>query len=125
MTSHDVSTLARAAYAAYETKDRAALEALLAPDFTFSSPQDDHIDRATYLQRCWPFSEKVKSFRIERLFAQGDEAFVQYACQPKSGAAFRNTELFRAKGGKLAEVTVYFGSTEHGAAETAQHHEAT
>jgi hypothetical protein len=44
----------RAYYRAYEAKDRNALEGLLTPDFRFSSPLDDRIDRGTYLVRCWP-----------------------------------------------------------------------
>jgi ketosteroid isomerase-like protein len=39
-------------FKAYETKDRSALESTLSDDFTFTSPHDDHIDRATYLERC-------------------------------------------------------------------------
>ena len=43
-----VSDLIRKCYAAYETNDRKAVENILSDDFTFSSPLDDHIDRATY-----------------------------------------------------------------------------
>jgi ketosteroid isomerase-like protein len=42
----------RAYFAAYENKDRPAMEALLSDDFTFTSPRDDHINRATYFARC-------------------------------------------------------------------------
>ena len=43
--------IARAAYEAYVTKDRAALEALLAKDFHFTSPLDNRLDRETYFRR--------------------------------------------------------------------------
>jgi ketosteroid isomerase-like protein len=43
--------LIRIYFKAYETKDRSALESSLSADFTFTSPYDDHIDRATYLER--------------------------------------------------------------------------
>jgi hypothetical protein len=33
-------------FKAYETKDRSAVESTLSDDFTFTSPHDDHIDRA-------------------------------------------------------------------------------
>ena len=43
------AAIAQAAYRAYVTKDRAALEALLADDFHFTSPLDNRLDRDTYL----------------------------------------------------------------------------
>ena len=51
--------IARSAYEAYVTKDRAAIEKLIAADFHFTSPLDNRIDRATYFARCWPNSEWV------------------------------------------------------------------
>jgi ketosteroid isomerase-like protein len=39
----------RASYLAYVSKDRAAIEALIADDFHFTSPLDNRLDRATYL----------------------------------------------------------------------------
>ncbi len=48
----DNVTIARAAYEAYVTKDRSALEALLAEDFHFTSPLDNRLDRETYFRRC-------------------------------------------------------------------------
>ena len=65
---------ARACFTAYETKDRPALEALLAADFTFTSPLDDCIDRDAYFERCWPNIERcwpnsrhLDRFEIESL----------------------------------------------------------
>ena len=97
-------------YAAYENKDRQAIEVLLADDFRFSSPRDDHIDRTAYLQRCWPNNERIHAFHIERLFVDGSEAFVLYLLEPTIGPTFRNTEFFRTAGGQVKEVEVYFGS---------------
>jgi len=95
--------------AAYEKKDRAALENLLADDFTFSSPVDDRIDRAHYFKRCWPFSKQVQEFRIEKLLADDEEAFVRYEAVTKRGS-FRNIETFTIQAGKIQHVEVYFGS---------------
>jgi len=94
--------------AAYEKKDRAALENLLADDFTFSSPVDDRIDRAHYFKRCWPFSKLVQEFRIEKLLADDEEAFVRYEAVTKRGS-FRNIETFTIQAGKIQQVDVYFG----------------
>jgi ketosteroid isomerase-like protein len=111
MESHDSpSDLIRKCFAAYESKDRKAIEELLSADFTFTSPLDDHIDRATYFKRCWPNSENIRVFRIEKLFEKGNEAFVRYEGERKDGATFRCTEFFRIEGNKIKEVEVYFAS---------------
>jgi PhnB protein len=102
--------IVRQCYAAYETKDRALLESLLAEDFTFTSPIDDRISRARYFERCWPNSEHLVAFDIQKLFAQGDEVFAQYEAESKGGGRFRNTEFFTLREGKVTHVDVYFGS---------------
>jgi ketosteroid isomerase-like protein len=75
----------RSYFAAYKAKDRKVLEDGLADDFTFTSPYDDAIDKATYFARCWPNSEKIRSHTIEKIFEQGDEAFVLYKCITNDG----------------------------------------
>jgi ketosteroid isomerase-like protein len=105
-----VEQIIRRCYQAYVDKDRAALEPLIAEDFTFTSPWDDHIDRKTYFDRCWPNSESIQEFHLEKIFVQGDEAFVRYELIPKEGKRFRNTEFFRVKDEKIVEVQVYFGA---------------
>jgi len=44
----DLSERAKDYYRAFERHDRAFLEDNLRADFTFTSPFDDHIDRAAY-----------------------------------------------------------------------------
>jgi ketosteroid isomerase-like protein len=104
------AAIVRACYSAYETKDRAAIENLLADDFTFSSPIDDNISRERYFERCWPNNEHIESFTIEKLFVQGNEAFVQYELKTKGKPPFRNTEFFTLRDGKITHVDVYFGA---------------
>ncbi len=101
--------LVLAYYAAYESKNRQALEALLSSDFTFNSPVDDHLDREAYFRKCWPNSEKIRRFHIERIFDDGDEAIVRYECERLDGLRFRCMEFFTAEGGALKEQDVYFG----------------
>jgi ketosteroid isomerase-like protein len=108
-TTH-VSDLMRRYFAAYETKDREGIAALLTDDFTFTSPYDDHIDRKTYFERCWSNSANMRSFRVVKLFEQGDEAFILYEGQFKGSEIFRNTEFFRTEGDRIKAVEVYFGS---------------
>jgi ketosteroid isomerase-like protein len=100
----------RSYYAAYPSKDRAAIEAVVDADFSFTSPYDDHIDRNRYFERCWPNCEQHKAVRIEKIVEDGDEAFVLYHLELESGAAFRNVELLRLRNGKIREVEVYFGN---------------
>jgi hypothetical protein len=56
----DNIAIERVAYEAYVAKDRTAIESLIAPDFHFTSPLDNRIDRATYFARCWPNSETLE-----------------------------------------------------------------
>jgi ketosteroid isomerase-like protein len=105
----DPIAIARASYEAYVSKDRAAIEALLAPDFHFTSPLDNRIDRVTYLKRCWPFSETVKSFDFLRLAFDGACVFVTYEGQTTDGKRFRNTEIMTILDDKITGVEVYFG----------------
>jgi ketosteroid isomerase-like protein len=104
-----LSTIVLKYLGAYETKNRNALEAVLSANFTFTSPVDDHIDRATYFERCWPNSEGRKSFRVEKIFTEGNECFVAYEGERTSGAKFKNTEFIRVENGQIAQIDVYFG----------------
>jgi ketosteroid isomerase-like protein len=102
----NLSNLIRKYYSSYESKNRKSLEDLLSDDFTFSSPLDDHISRTTYFQRCWPNSETVSVFHIEKLFEKGNEAFVRYECERIAGPEFRNTEYFKIEGDRIKKVVV-------------------
>jgi ketosteroid isomerase-like protein len=110
MGERAVEGVVRECFRAYVDKDRGLLENLVAEDFTFTSPWDDHIDRKTYFDRCWPNSDRIKEFHLERIFVQGNEAFVRYELVPVDGKNFRNVEWFRVEDGLLREVQVYFGS---------------
>ena len=48
----DRLALIRHYYQAYDNDDRLAIEPLLHPGFTLTSPDDDRIDRAAYFNRC-------------------------------------------------------------------------
>ena len=109
MPSHDRTALARACYTAYETGDRQLLEALIADDFAFWSPQDDGIDRATYFERCWPNHEALAAFDLKRLHELGDEVVVTYEAERRDGSRFRNTEVLTFSGEQVKLVEVYFG----------------
>jgi ketosteroid isomerase-like protein len=108
MTS-DRLKLARDAYGAYESGDRRVIEELLTDDFTFYSPPDAGIDRATYFERCWPNAELIEAYEFVRLVEAGDEVIVTYKSTKTDGKRFRNTEVLTFEGDKIRRVEVYFG----------------
>jgi hypothetical protein len=101
-------------YDAWASGERGVLEAALADRFTFTSPYDDHIDRAIFFTRCWPNHEQIKAIHIDKLIVRGQEAFVLYTCELKSGERFRNVEYLTFDGAKLKSVEVYFGDPPSG-----------
>ena len=101
--------IARDCYEAYESGDRRLLEEHLADDFTFYSPPDPGIDRATYFERCWPNAKLIESYDFKRLFEVGDEVVVTYESRKTDGSRFRNTEVLTFDGDKVRRAEVYFG----------------
>jgi len=49
---------------AYVTNDRAAIEDLLAADYSFTSPLDNKLTREKYFEICWPNSQNMTGFDI-------------------------------------------------------------
>jgi ketosteroid isomerase-like protein len=108
--------IVRALFAAYLANDRKAVEDALTGDFRFASPYDDEIDKPTYFARCWRDTEWIGRHELEKIFVEGDGAFVTYKCVAKGGKSFRNTEFFSFAGDKIRRIDVYFGATyENGA----------
>jgi len=107
----DKTEIIRALFAAYLSNDRKAVEASFTDDFRFTSPYDDEIDKATYFERCWRNSDWIERHELDRIFVEGDEAFVTYKCTAKGGKNFRNTEFFTFAGEKVKRIDVYFGAT--------------
>jgi ketosteroid isomerase-like protein len=98
-------------FCAFLAGDRKALEEILSDDFTFTSPRDDHINKAQYFERCFPHGEQFQSHRIEQICEAGDEAFARYLAELRDGTKFRNIEYFRIEGSKIKEIAVYFGAS--------------
>src|SRR5437016_8278498 len=111
MASTNRAATIRAIFAAYMGNDRKVVEDKLADDFHFTSPYDDQIDKATYFERCWKNSDWIERHELQRIFVEGDEAFVTYRCVAKGGRTFRNTEFFVFEGDKVKRIDVYFGAT--------------
>ncbi len=114
--SQGKSEIIRALFAAYLSNDRTAVENTFTEDFRFTSPYDDEIDKASYFARCWRVSDWIERQELERIFVEGEGAFVTYRCVAKGGKNFRNTEFFTFEGDKIRRIDVYFGATyENGA----------
>ena len=116
MAEADRAETIRRIFAAYLANDRAFVENAFSDDFRFTSPYDDAIDKPAYFERCWNNNDWIERHELERIFVQGDEAFVTYRCIAKGGRDFRNTEFFVFEGDKVKRIDVYFGAAyDHGA----------
>jgi ketosteroid isomerase-like protein len=100
----------RRCMASYVAQDRATAERLIAEDYVFTSPQDDHIDRAAFFERCFPTADRFVSQDILAVVpATGDDVFILYEYELKTGERYRNVELSTVRNGQLSETQVYFG----------------
>ena len=104
----DISAIARSCYNAYATKNRTAIEALIAKDFRFTSPLDNGLKRESYFTICWPNSANIEGFEIVHMAEHGERVFVTYEGL-SSQSRFRNTEILTVRDEKIVEVEVYFG----------------
>ena len=105
-----VKTLQRY-FTAYEFQDREAMEHLLSRNFSFCSPLNHRIDRATYFRECWPIQPQ-QTIRIERIIEKGTEAFVTYECQRLDGTYFQNTGFFILEDDKIRHLHIYCDSPQ-------------
>ncbi len=102
--------IVRAAFDAYLAQDRDRAEQLFAEDLAFTSPQGDHIDKAAYLQRCFPMADRLSSQELLQLVSAGpDGVFALYEYELKTGERHRNTEFITVRDGQIVEVQVFFG----------------
>jgi len=110
-TEADVSAIVWAFYDAFRDRRRDLADKLAAPQFSFTSPYDDRIDRTTFFERCWPNGDRFSDFRIELLQATAEGAFVTYLVTTLDDMTFRNTEYLTVSGGQVTSVNVYFGAS--------------
>ena len=103
--------IVRKYYAAWEKKDWSPFDILLAENFTFTSANnDDHISKSAFKARCWESQiDFIERFELERVIANGNEAFVKYLGRTKNGKSFRNVDYLRLKNEKVEAIECYFG----------------
>jgi ketosteroid isomerase-like protein len=109
LEQQSVSATAKGIFQAFADHDRAAIEALVADDFRFTSPLDNGLDRKTYFERCWPNNEQLAAFEFVRVVENGAEAVVTYEARTTDNRKFRNTEILTVREGQVSAVEVYFG----------------
>jgi ketosteroid isomerase-like protein len=98
-------------YTAWETKEWHPVDILLADDFTFSSPLDDHISKSAFKKGCWDTQIAfIERHDLKRVLGTGDEAFVMYVCHTTNGKTFRNVEYLRLKDQQVQAIECYFGA---------------
>ena len=103
----------RANFLAWEEKDWDTVRAMLVDEFTFTSPNnDDHINIEEYKKKCWPATEIIEKFTLEKIIENEDEddAFVLFSCLITNGKIFRETHYFNFLNGKIRSVEVFFGT---------------
>lgn len=102
--------IVRASFDAYLAQDRVTAERLIAQDLVFTSPQDDHIDKAAFLERCFPTADRLVSQEILELVGAGENGvFILYEYELKTGGRHRNTEFITVRGEQIVEIQVFFG----------------
>ena len=97
-------------YSAWEEKDWPRMDRLLADNFTFSSPLDDHISKSDYKLGCWDTQISfIDRFDLKQVIAKDGHAFVMYVCHTANGKMFQNVEYFQLGDTKVKAVECYFG----------------
>ena len=109
--NEDKINIAKASYEAFANQDRTAIEKLMAPNLSFSSPIDNQLDRKTYFERCWPNSNQFEAFRFIYLASLNDQVFVTYEASRKDGTRIRNTEILTIQHDQIVNIEVYWGWT--------------
>jgi hypothetical protein len=98
-------------YSMWETKDWRTMDIMLADDFTFSSPVDDHISKSAFKKGCWDTQIAfIARHDLTRVIGAGNEAFVMYICHTTNGKTFRNVEYLQLAEQQVKAIECYFGA---------------
>ncbi len=107
--------IVRPCFESYVRQDRDHAERLIGDPFVFTSPQDDHIDRAAYFERCFPTMNRLRRHELLHVTpTDGDDVFVLYEYELTTGEVFRNTEVPTVRNGQIVEAQVFFGGRVDG-----------
>ena len=99
----------KAWYTAWFKNDWNLMTQCLADGFTFSSPLDDHLQLATFKQRCWPNAGHIKKYEIEKLIVDGTNVMLISIGWNDNDKSFRNCDYFKMRNGKIMSYECFFG----------------
>lgn len=106
--------IARALHTAFDDQDADAADRLVAEHFTFTSPQDDHLDKAEWLRVCFPTAAHFSSrtvVAVEELGPHDVVVYYEYVVAD-SGERYRNAEVLTVRDGQVVQTRVFFGGRE-------------
>jgi len=99
--------------AAFDAQDARAADRLVAEEFTFTSPQDDHLGKAEWLRVCFPTAAHFRRRTMLAVQELGDEVIAYYEYEvAETGERYRNTEVITVRGGRVVQTRVFFGGRE-------------
>jgi hypothetical protein len=94
---------------AFHQQERDVAESMMTDDFVFTSPQDDHIDRSAWLERCFPSADHFDGPARTLQIIEVDGIVLHRYEYDVAGRTYRNMEATRVRDGLVCEVEVYFG----------------
>lgn len=94
---------------AFHEQDRSTAEHLMSENFVFTSPQDDHIDKAAWLERCFPSADHFDGPSVTLEIVEAGGIVLHRYEYAVDGIRYRNAEAIRVEDGRVREVEVYFG----------------
>ena len=94
---------------AFREQDASLALSLMADDFTFISPQDDHLDRDTWLERCFPTADHFDAPATTLQIVEIDGIVLHRYEYSVARQTYRNVEATLVQDGLVQVVEVYFG----------------
>ena len=109
----DALDIVRRNIEAYQRQDREAADSLLDEHVRFTSPQDDHIDKARFLEVCFPTADRFVHQVVQEFFEPSPGVvFVRYVTELQTGEVFSNVERILVRDGRIVDIKVYFGGPD-------------
>ena len=100
----------RDSYTAYHQQDIDTANRLLSDEHTFTSPQDDHIDKHAYFERCFPTADRFTRAELREITEpEPGLVFIRYVYELVGGAIFSNIEAITVRESQILTIQVYFG----------------
>ncbi|RJT75649.1 nuclear transport factor 2 family protein [Arthrobacter cheniae] len=94
---------------AFREQDPTLALSLMAQDFTFTSPQDDHLNRDAWLEQCFPSADHFDLPATTLQIVEVGGVVLHRYEYIVAGRTYRNVEASRVQDGLVREVEVYFG----------------